>query len=56
MDKGLKVLVNQIDQLRDSLHKDYAQDGFSAELLLLSQKLDQLILEYVRLQRTSKSC
>lgn len=55
MDDSLKELVEKINQLRTLLHEGFLETGSSEELLTLSQKLDQLILEYIQLQKKYKS-
>lgn len=55
MEAALKNLVEQIDGLRVVLHRKVFEADSATEVLSLSQSLDQLILEYLKLERTMKS-
>lgn len=55
MEAALKDLVEQIDGLRVVLHQKVFEASSTTEVLSLSQSLDQLILEYLKLERDLKS-
>lgn len=55
MEAALKNLVEQIDGLRVVLYQKVFESSPATEVLLVSESLDELILEYLKLERMLKS-
>lgn len=55
MESRIKDQIDKLDLMRERLHKKYLVDGSMDELLSLSQEMDELILQYFRIEKMVRS-